>query len=601
MKKVLIAAAMLVVSTAANAATYSVTLTDHLIGRANNAPSASLINPAPTGAGDPAQIPMPTFTYNDVTGELAATGVLNVRSQTNPTANGRVFDRYVTDLNIVASSPAATTAFRCENSPASGTAAGGFGAVVGANICGNYTLGSDFVDNSTLTYSGLTHTRVLSGDDVASGPEQSIDNYELAVVSFTGTGGELVLQSADWLPQPQSPANSQGTQLKFTVGAVIPTGPEATDDTANTPQDVPVTIDVLANDTGLTDTPITVAITTNGTLGTATVNGSPGDPSAITVTYTPNPGATGQDTFVYTVTDNSAAFDTATVTVDITPLGANDDTATTTRNTPVDISVMANDVGFSDPVTVTIGTAPGAGTATVAGSGGPQAAVRITYTPNAGAVGADTFTYIVDDGVNPAATATVSVTVTNITPTAAAGAIAIATAGVDPSTATGTFNAATGNTLGNLPAVVTVSTQGTKGAAVVSGTTITYTPSATFFAGTDTFDYTITDKDGETATATVTVTIADATPTVAGGTATGDEGTVLNATGAFTAGNGTAAQHTLSVSTAAASGACVASISGSNIAVAYTPNAGFTGNDSLCREAGRRQRVRGDGHLQLHR
>jgi len=62
------------------------------------------------------------------------------------------------------------------------------------------------------------------------------------------------------------------------------------------------------------------------------------------------------------------------------------------------IDVLANDVGFADPATVAVWVAPSFGTASVSDSPGPQSGVRITYTPNAGFVGADSFEYTIDDG-----------------------------------------------------------------------------------------------------------------------------------------------------------------------------------------------------------
>jgi len=183
----------------------------------------------------------------------------------------------------------------------------------------------------------------------------------------------------------------------------------------------------------------------------------------------------------------------------------------------------------------------------------------------------------------PDDTATVTVTVTNEVPTAGPGTItSISTVGFDPSTRTGTFNAATGNNLGDAPSAVTA-TGATLGSTSVVGTTVTYTPLATFFQGSDTFSYTITDADDETATNTVTVTIADALPTVAAATITTTADTAsAPRTLTFTLGNGSAAQHPLTVSTAAANGTCALSsataVTGTT--VTYTPNAGYTGGDS---------------------
>ena len=61
------------------------------------------------------------------------------------------------------------------------------------------------------------------------------------------------------------------------------------------------------------------------------------------------------------------------------------------------------------------------------------------------------------------------------------------------------------NELGQVLSVTAV-TQGTRGAVMVVGTSVVYTPAADF-NGTDTFTYTVSDGDGGTATGTVTVTV----------------------------------------------------------------------------------------------
>ena len=89
------------------------------------------------------------------------------------------------------------------------------------------------------------------------------------------------------------------------------------------------------------------------------------------------------------------------------PTGSND-SATTTQGVAVAINVLAND---SDPdgdrLTVTISGQPRHGTATVNNG-------QILYTPNAGFVGEDSFTYTLADGRGGVANATVTVTVTDV-------------------------------------------------------------------------------------------------------------------------------------------------------------------------------------------
>lgn len=83
------------------------------------------------------------------------------------------------------------------------------------------------------------------------------------------------------------------------------------DDTATTPQDTPVTIDVLANDP--TGAMTTISSVTNGAHGTVTIVNNK-------VVYTPDTGYAGTDTFTYTACTPQGDCVTQTVTVTITPV-----------------------------------------------------------------------------------------------------------------------------------------------------------------------------------------------------------------------------------------------------------------------------------------
>jgi VCBS repeat-containing protein len=87
--------------------------------------------------------------------------------------------------------------------------------------------------------------------------------------------------------------------------------PVAVADNATTPEDTPVTIDVLNNDSDIDGDTLTVDSVTHGINGSVTNNGG-------NVTYTPAPGFNGTDSFTYTISDGNGGTDTATVTVTIT-------------------------------------------------------------------------------------------------------------------------------------------------------------------------------------------------------------------------------------------------------------------------------------------
>jgi len=121
--------------------------------------------------------------------------------------------------------------------------------------------------------------------------------------------------------------------------------------------------------------------------------------------------AIGYDTVRGYYLDNTDVFSVMDSTIGNLPPTANNDTATTDENTPVNINVIANDTdsnGTIDPATVAITGNPANGTAVAHTDG------TVTYTPDTGFDGTDTFTYTVND--NEGATsnqATVTVTVIN--------------------------------------------------------------------------------------------------------------------------------------------------------------------------------------------
>jgi hypothetical protein len=260
---------------------------------------------------------------------------------------------------------------------------------------------------------------------------------------------------------------------------------------------------------------------------------------------------------------------------------ATDDSDSTTRNDAVTIDVLTNDTNLTvNPPTV---TADATGTnATVGASIVVNPDNTISYTPNlpAGTAGpvTDTFTYTITSE-DPDLTATVTVTVNNTVPSAGDGDISASTQGVTPAGVEADFTApGTGGSLGDAPSTVSVTQQGTRGTAAVSGSTITYTVTdPTFFEGNDTFEYTITDNDGETTSAgTVTVTIPDIDPELADATVETTQDSSVDVDLTVTPGNGAPDEHLVAIESDASSGSC--SLAG--FTLTYTPDAAFTGNDS---------------------
>ena len=274
--------------------------------------------------------------------------------------------------------------------------------------------------------------------------------------------------------------------------------------------------------------------------------------------------------------DNSDTSGTFTFTGTAVPGCADFAVEVLENSTNNAIAAPAQCTAFGAAVTITIVTPPTSGTATVSGAN------NIIYTPNADFDGTDTLTYNGNDGTdNDDGVLTITVA-PDTAPVAPDGAITISTQGVDPGTVTGTLDVTTLATYsaGNGPTSIVIS-QPTNGTATLAGTTVSYTPNANVYAGTDTFTYTLTDNDGDVDQGTVTVTATNVTPVVADGAITTDQDEASAPLAlTVTAGNGTPAQHTLAVTTDGVNGTCTLTAANATGQVIYTPDADFFGVDS---------------------
>ncbi len=255
------------------------------------------------------------------------------------------------------------------------------------------------------------------------------------------------------------------------------TNPSAADDAATTPEDAAVGISPLTNDTDADGDTLTIHSVTQPANGTVVDNGDG------TITYTPDPNYSGTDNFTYTISDGNGGTATATVTVNVTPVNdapvAIDDAAFTGPGTPVVIPVLGNDTDADgDPLTVASATAPTNGTVTINPDG------TITYTPNTGYSGIDTFTYVVSDGNGSTSTATVTVEVgvannpptftsnpANTSQTVEVGGTLLPLTGLDPDGDTYSFILSAGS----LPPGVTLNPDGTFSGSPTSPGTFTAT------------------------------------------------------------------------------------------------------------------------------
>lgn len=161
---------------------------------------------------------------------------------------------------------------------------------------------------------------------------------------------------------------------------------EAVDDFETTVENTPsIEISILGNDTFPNMAELDVEITEGVNDGALVLN-----PTSFVATYFPNADFVGTDTFEYSIFDTNRGFDTALVVIEVTevliPPTALDDSAETFEGESVVVSVLANDTGeglfLSRIVNVPIN-----GTAVINSDG------TVTYTPNAGFLGLESFVY----------------------------------------------------------------------------------------------------------------------------------------------------------------------------------------------------------------
>jgi hypothetical protein len=150
--------------------------------------------------------------------------------------------------------------------------------------------------------------------------------------------------------------------------------------------------------------PVTYATTTSPQHGTLSVI------TGGAVTYTPDEGYFGADSFMFTATANGQTSSPALVSIQVTqtqdtnatPVADDQDLSVVTGNS-LDITLTATDTD-SESLTFSTTSSPTNGTLTGIGA-------NVTYTPNDGYTGSDSFTFVASDGQSTSSPATVHITV----------------------------------------------------------------------------------------------------------------------------------------------------------------------------------------------
>ena len=315
----------------------------------------------------------------------------------------------------------------------------------------------------TITVAGVNDDPVAAADAVAVSEDGSIaisvlandrdvddkDTLSLDSVDATGVRGSVSVVDGQVVYDPKGQFESLGAgqtatetftyritddkdgsataTVTVTVNGVND-DPTAVGDALATDEDGTASIAVLGNDADVDDGDVLQITQVNGaavTVGTPVTLASGARVTLNadgTFSYDPNDrfeslntGESAADSFTYQISDGNGGF--ATATVDVTVNGVNDapvaaaDAGVTDQDTAVTIDVLANDLDAEgQALSVT-----GVGTA-ANGSVAINADGTLTYTPNAGFSGSDSFTYDVSDGNGGSHSATVTVTVNPVAP-----------------------------------------------------------------------------------------------------------------------------------------------------------------------------------------
>lgn len=201
--------------------------------------------------------------------------------------------------------------------------------------------------------------------------------------------------------------NCDTAKVTITVSDATPV---ARDDSYETTEDKELAIISYVNNDELVNNASIVSVNVEDSEGSAVIEDDG------TITYTPAEGFAGEDSFTYTICDQGEvpACSTATITVNVidegSPVATDDSIVIDINNSDVIINTLLdNDLVIDDAEIVEIDNSGSRGFVILNDDG------TISYTPAAGFVGEDTFTYNLCDDDQPEATcSTATVTISLI-------------------------------------------------------------------------------------------------------------------------------------------------------------------------------------------
>ncbi len=309
--------------------------------------------------------------------------------------------------------------------------------------------------------------------------------------------------------------NHGAASTPATVSLTVVGKPTANNQSVSTNQNTAVAVTLTGSDPNSPPKSLTYTVASQPTHGSLTG-------TAPNLTYTPTAGYQGSDSFTFTDSNGINSSSPATVSIHVAAgvPTANPQTVGVAFNTATAVTLTGSDPD-SPPLalTYTVATSPSHGS--LSGT-----APNLTYTPNAGYHGPDSFTFTVNNGTNTSPPATVSLNVATGVPTANPqtvnvnenGSVGVSLTGSDP----------------DVPALPltfalvggTTTTHGTISGFNASTGALTYTPNAGYSGG-DSFQFTVSNGTNTGSPATVTLSVSHLSATISGnvGIAWGTSGT----------------------------------------------------------------------------
>ncbi|WP_371375151.1 Ig-like domain-containing protein [Thalassotalea aquiviva] len=340
-------------------------------------------------------------------------------------------------------------------------------------------LANDRDIDGTLDISSIVITRASVSGDLTINDDGTVQYTPKA--DFNGT------DSFEYTVADNESGRSEPATVTIIVNAVndIPT---ANNQSLTVNEDTELNISLTADDKDA-DT-LTYTITSQPLNGNLSGTGQ-------NIAYIPDANFVGQDSFSFTVNDGITDSNIATIIIDVTPTNdaptANGAAVQTPEDTSVTINLSGQDID-GDVLTYQIDSNPSHGSISISGG-------SVTYMPAPNYVGEDRFSFIVNDGSDNSAPATITITVLpgNDLPsaieqtlsTAEDTAITITLAGTDIDGDLLTYRVITSPNHGNLSG---------------EAPNLTYTPNSNFY-GVDSFSFVVNDSSLDSAAATVSINV----------------------------------------------------------------------------------------------